>query len=122
MSDLRLSFRCATTALQGAVLAGSLFLGVLGAGAEPALAAATPMVNLGEASTYAVLSGASVGNTVSAAGAPHTALRGDRSAQPGSPLTASGARAHSSSSWSWSTWAVLRPETNLSRHPHRPLA
>ena len=35
------------------------------------------MVDLGQASTYAVLSGASVGNTVSAAGAPHTTLRGD---------------------------------------------
>lgn len=42
-----------------------------------ALAASTTMVNLGEASTYAVLSGASVGNTVSALGAPHTTLRGD---------------------------------------------
>ena len=35
------------------------------------------MVDLGQASTYAVLSGASVGNTVSAPGAPHTTLRGD---------------------------------------------
>ncbi|MDQ1741240.1 MAG: hypothetical protein QOE53_2892, partial [Pseudonocardiales bacterium] len=35
------------------------------------------MVNLGAASSYAVLSGASVGNTVSADGAPHTTLRGD---------------------------------------------
>ena len=35
------------------------------------------MVDLGTASTYAVLSGASVGNTVSAPGAPHTTLRGD---------------------------------------------
>jgi len=42
-----------------------------------AAAAPTPMVDLGDASTYAVLSGASVGNTVSAPGAPHTTLRGD---------------------------------------------
>ena len=35
------------------------------------------MVDLGQASTYAVLSGASVGNTVNAVGAPHTTLRGD---------------------------------------------
>ncbi len=35
------------------------------------------MVDLGQASTYAVLSGASVGNTVSALGAPHTTLRGN---------------------------------------------
>jgi hypothetical protein len=34
-------------------------------------------VDLGQASTYAVLSGASVANTVSAPGAPHTTLRGD---------------------------------------------
>jgi hypothetical protein len=42
-----------------------------------AVAASTTMVDLGQASTYAVLSGASVGNTVNAAGAPHTTLRGD---------------------------------------------
>src|SRR5947209_20566046 len=41
-----------------------------------AAASATPMVNLGSAAAYAVLSGASVGNTVSAAGTPHTTLRG----------------------------------------------
>jgi Ice-binding-like/Bacterial Ig-like domain len=34
-------------------------------------------VELGQASTYAVLSGASVGNTENAPGAPHTTLRGD---------------------------------------------
>ncbi len=34
-------------------------------------------MELGQASTYAVLSGASVGNTVNAPGAPHTTLRGD---------------------------------------------
>lgn len=40
-------------------------------------AAPTAMVDLGAASTYAALSGASIGNTVSAVGAPHTTLRGD---------------------------------------------
>ena len=34
-------------------------------------------VELGAAGTYAVLSGASIGNTVSAPGAPHTVVRGD---------------------------------------------
>jgi hypothetical protein len=53
-----------------ALMAGSV-------GAASARAASTPPVNLGEAATYAVLSGASVGNTVSAVGAPHTTLRGD---------------------------------------------
>ena len=38
---------------------------------------ATTMVTLGSASTYAALSGASIGNTVSAPGDPHTTLRGD---------------------------------------------
>ena len=65
------------TVLQAGALAGSLLLGVLGAGVAPALAATTPMVNLGQASTYAVLSGASVGNTVSPPAGPHTTLRGD---------------------------------------------
>ncbi|MBK5233876.1 MAG: DUF3494 domain-containing protein [Thermoleophilia bacterium] len=48
-----------------------------GFGAASASAAPTPMVDLGQASPYAVLSGASVGNTVSAPGAPHTTIRGD---------------------------------------------
>jgi hypothetical protein len=60
---------------------GALAGGLLIAGFEPgvpsALAASTTMVDLGQASTYAVLSGASVGNTVSAPGAPYTTLRGD---------------------------------------------
>jgi hypothetical protein len=55
--------------------------GVLIAGFGPAVASAgaatTPAVDLGRASTYAALSGASVGNTVSADGAPFTTLRGD---------------------------------------------
>ena len=57
------------------ILAGGLL--IAGAGPTSAFAAPTPMVDLGQASTYAVLSGASVGNTVSAVGAPHTTLRGD---------------------------------------------
>jgi hypothetical protein len=48
--------------------------------------ASTTAVDLGQASSYAVLSGASVGNTVNAVGAPYTTLRGDlgvnASAQP----------------------------------------
>ncbi len=55
-------------------------LGVLAAlllAVPSAHAAATPMVDLGSASTYAALSGASVGNTASAPGAPHTTLHGD---------------------------------------------
>ncbi|HEX5927669.1 MAG TPA: ice-binding family protein, partial [Baekduia sp.] len=64
-------------ALHLGVVAGAL-LGALAMTAPPAGAASpTSMVNLRTASTYAVLSGASVGNTVSAAGAPHTTLRGD---------------------------------------------
>ena len=59
------------------ILAGGLLLAGAGLGASPAVAAPTSMVDLGQASTYAVLSGASVGNTVSADGAPHTTLRGD---------------------------------------------
>jgi hypothetical protein len=62
-----------------ALLLGSLAGGLLLAGFGPASAVAAPttMVNLGQASTYAGLSGASVANTVSAPGAPHTTLRGD---------------------------------------------
>jgi Ice-binding-like/Bacterial Ig-like domain len=60
---------------------GALGVGVLIAGpasAVPsALAAPTETVDLGHASSYAALSGASVGNTVSAVGAPFTTLRGD---------------------------------------------
>jgi hypothetical protein len=60
---------------------GALVVGLLVAGlvVAPPLAGAAPttMVDLGTASTYAALSGASVGNTVSAPGAPHTTLRGN---------------------------------------------
>jgi hypothetical protein len=59
-------------ALIVALLSASLVLVV-----PSALAASTTTVNLGTASTYAVLSGASVANTVSAPGAPFTTLRGD---------------------------------------------
>lgn len=57
-------------------LAGCLLIAGFGLAVPSAHAASTPMVDLGAASTYAVLSGASVGNTVSAVGAPHTTLRG----------------------------------------------
>jgi Ice-binding-like/Bacterial Ig-like domain len=60
-----------------AALAASLLIAGLGSGVQSAAAASTPMVDLGQAATYAVLSGASVGNTVNGAGAPHTTLRGD---------------------------------------------
>jgi hypothetical protein len=57
--------------------------GLLFAGLQPAVPSAaasvpsTALVVLGHASTYAALSSASVGNTVSATGAPFTTLRGD---------------------------------------------
>ena len=65
------------TSLCIAVFTGGLLLAGAGPGVSPAAAAPTSMVDLGQAATYAVLSGASVGNTVSAPGAPHTTLRGD---------------------------------------------
>jgi hypothetical protein len=61
-----------------ALLAAAIAAGLIAAVAAPsAVAATTSMVDLGHASTYAVLSGASVGNTVSAPTGPHTTLRGD---------------------------------------------
>jgi hypothetical protein len=60
-----------------AALAGGLLIAGFGPAVPSAVAAPTTMVDLGQASSYAVLSGASVGNTVNAAGAPHTTLRGD---------------------------------------------
>ncbi|HEX5924691.1 MAG TPA: ice-binding family protein [Baekduia sp.] len=64
-------------ALHLGALAGALLAGVFGLAAPSAVAASTSMVNLGTASTYAVLSGASIANTVSAPATPHTTLRGD---------------------------------------------
>jgi hypothetical protein len=64
-------------ALNLGALAGTLLVGVFGLATPSAGAASTSMVNLGTASTYAVLSGASVGNTVSAPATPHTTLRGN---------------------------------------------
>ena len=58
-------------------LVGGLLIAAFGPALQSAVAASTTTVNLGQASTYAVLSGASVGNTVNAAGAPYTTLRGD---------------------------------------------
>jgi hypothetical protein len=59
------------------VLVGGFLIAGFGPSVTSALAASTTMVNLGQASTYAVLSGASVDNTVSAPDAPYTTLRGD---------------------------------------------
>ncbi len=64
-------------ALRFAVLTVGLLTACFALVVPSAIAASTPTVDLGHASTYAVLSGASVGNTVSAPGAPHTTLRGD---------------------------------------------
>jgi hypothetical protein len=64
-------------ALRFGAFVGGVLIGALGLAVPSAMAASTPMVNLGQASTYAVLSGASVGNTVNGVGAPHTTLRGD---------------------------------------------
>src|SRR5580692_1793553 len=64
-------------AVRVGALAGGLLIAGLGSAVPSALAASTTTVNLGQASTYAVLSGASVGNTVNGVGAPHTTLRGD---------------------------------------------
>src|SRR5580692_9623030 len=59
------------------LLAVGMLVAGLGPVASSAAAAATPTVDLGQAANYAVLSGASVGNTVNAAGAPFTTLRGN---------------------------------------------
>jgi hypothetical protein len=66
-----------TMVLCTGVLVGSLTIVGFGLTVTPAFAASTSTVDLGQASTYAVLSGASVANTVSADGAPYTTLRGD---------------------------------------------
>ena len=58
-----------------------------GPGVPSAAAATTAAVSLGQASTYAALSGASVGNTVSAPGAPFTTLRGDLGVMANAPPT-----------------------------------
>jgi hypothetical protein len=57
-------------------LSSALLIAGFGVGAPSAVAASTSMVDLGTASTCAVLSGASVANTVSAPATPHTTLRG----------------------------------------------
>lgn len=63
-----------TKALCLGALASGLVIGGFGPAVPSAVAASTILVDLGRASTYAVLSGASVGNTVSAAGTPHSRL------------------------------------------------
>ena len=77
MSRLRLSSPVLDQVLRLGTLAAVLLIGGLGAAVPAAVAAPTDTVDLGQASSYAVLSGASVGNTVNADGAPHTTLRGD---------------------------------------------
>src|SRR4051812_49454729 len=72
-----LCHRRATSCLASLLSASAvLFLVAAVPPSATAAAPATPMVNLGTASVYAVLSGASVGNTVSAPRTPHTTLRG----------------------------------------------
>jgi hypothetical protein len=61
---------------RGALVACLLAAG-LGVVVPSAIAASADPVDLGQAASYAALSGASVGNTVSAPGASHTTLRGD---------------------------------------------
>src|ERR1700737_1541576 len=70
------SARWAKALCLGALAAGLLIAG-FGSAAPSAVAASTTIVELGQASSYAVLSGASVGNTVNATAEPHTTLRGD---------------------------------------------
>jgi hypothetical protein len=64
-------------ALRRGAVASALLIAGFGVAAPSAAAASTTLVDLGTASTYAVLSGASVDNTVSAPDAPHTTLRGN---------------------------------------------
>ena len=64
-------------ALRIGALTGGVLIASLGSTVPSALAASASTVDLGQASSYAVLSGASVGNTVNADGAPFTTLRGD---------------------------------------------
>ncbi|MBF6620137.1 MAG: DUF3494 domain-containing protein [Patulibacter sp.] len=64
------------TARRGLLVGFALIAG-LGPAASSAAAGPTTMVDLGAASSYAALSGASIGNTVNAPTAPHTTLRGD---------------------------------------------
>lgn len=73
-------------ALRRGALAGGLMVAGFGVGVPAAVAASTTTVDLGQAS-YAVFSGASVGNTVNAAGAPHTTLRGDLGVKPNAEPT-----------------------------------
>jgi hypothetical protein len=82
-----LGSRSAKAALRLGTLAACLLLAGLGQTVSSNAAAPTTMVNLGAASAYAVLSGASVGNTVSAPGAPHTTLRGGLGVKANTPPT-----------------------------------
>jgi hypothetical protein len=68
-------------------LAACLLLAGFGPAAPSASASPTAMVDLGSASTYAALSGASVANADSAPGDPHTTLRGDLGVKANAPPT-----------------------------------
>src|SRR5580704_11177197 len=68
--------RASRAVLCVAMLLGAVLIAGFGP-SVPAAAAATTTVDLGAASSYAVLSGASAANTVSAVGAPYTTVRGD---------------------------------------------
>jgi hypothetical protein len=74
-------------ALRAGALAGGMLIAGFGLNAPAALAAPATLVDLGQASSYAVLSGASVGNTVSTGSAPHTTLRGDLGVKVGTQPT-----------------------------------
>jgi hypothetical protein len=76
MSGL-ISLLCRLKSFSLSLLAGGLLIASLGLVVPSALAASTTVVDLGHASSYAVLGGVSVGNTASAPGAPFTTLRGD---------------------------------------------
>ena len=79
---------CRVRTLGRSAMLGCLLVAVLSLAAPAAFAtpSAAP-VDLGAAAPYAVLSGASIGNTVSAPGAPHTTVHGGLAVKPaGDPL------------------------------------
>ena len=87
-SDLQLAKRPRSVAgrtsraLRRVVLGGCLVLAGVSLAAPAALAGPADPVDLGTSAPYAVLSGASVGNVVSADGAPHTTIYGGLAVKP----------------------------------------
>jgi hypothetical protein len=67
---------CLVGVIAGLLIAG-IVIGGLGSAIPSTYAATTTPLDLGQASSYAVLSGLSVGNTVSGVGDPYTTVRGD---------------------------------------------